>query len=72
MLIFLIYIVLLGFVEISYHVSCMTCQVIEKYKGEHLSNILVFEFQHITKKDRICVIKAAFSQGPGWFHESKV
>jgi len=43
----------------------------EAYEGEHLSNILVYEFEHITKKGGMCVIKDSFSQ-LGWFHGSKV
>ena len=65
-------IVLVGFLEISYHNPSMTCKVIDAYEGEHLSNILVYEFEHITKKDSMCVIKISFAQGPGWFHGSKV
>ena len=49
----------------------MTCKVMEVYEGENLSNILVYDFEHITKRGGICVIKVPFSQ-PGWFHESKV
>jgi len=43
----------------------------EAYKGEHLSNSIVYGFKHITKKDGMCVIKVSFSQ-QGWFHGSKV
>ena len=50
----------------------MTCKVMEAYEGEHLSHILVYEFEHITKKDGMCVIKVGLSQGPGWFDGSKV
>ena len=49
----------------------MTCKVIEAYEGEHLLNILVCEFEHITKKGGMCVIKVSFSP-PVWFHGSKV
>ena len=69
---FILDIVLVRFVEISYHIPSMTCKVIHTYKGEHLSNILVYEFEHITKKGGMCVIKDSFSQRPGWFHRSKV
>jgi len=31
-------------------------------KGDLLSTILVFEFEHITKEGRICVIMNFFSQ----------
>jgi len=64
--------VLVGFLEISYHIPSMTCKVIDGYEDEHLSNILVYEFEHVTKKGGLCVIKVSFSQGPGWFHGSKV
>ena len=50
----------------------MTCKVMEPYEVEHLSHILVYEFEHITKEGGICVIKVSFSQGPGWFHGSMV
>ena len=65
-------IVLFGFLEISYHIPSMTCKVIDGYEGEHLSMILVYEFEHIYMKGGMCVIKITFSQGPGWFHGSKV
>jgi len=34
-------------------------------KGEFLSKIPVYAFEHITKKDRMCVIMISFSQ-PGF------
>jgi hypothetical protein len=71
-LIFILDIVLVWFLEISYHIASMTCKVIDTYEGEHLSNILVYELEHITKKDGMCVIKFSLSQGLGWFHGSKV
>jgi len=43
----------------------------EVYEGKHLSNILVCEFEDITKKGGMCVIKVYFSQ-PGWCHRSKM
>jgi hypothetical protein len=43
----------------------MTCKVMEAYEGEHLSHILVYEFEHITKKGGMYVIKVSFSHGPG-------
>ena len=64
--------VLVGFLEISYHIPSMTCKVIDVYEGEHLSNILVYEFEHITKQGGMCVIMVSFSQGQGWFHGSNV
>jgi len=72
MLIFILDIVLVGFLEISYHIPTMTCKVIDAYKGEHLSNIGVYEFEHITKKGGMCVSKVSFTQGRGWFHGSNV
>jgi len=69
---FILDIVLVRFQEISYHIRSMTCKVIDTYEGEYLSNILVYEFQYITKKGEMCVIQVPFSQGPGWFHSSKV
>jgi hypothetical protein len=47
---------------ISYHILSMTCKVMEAYKGEHLSNVLVYEFQHITTTGRMCVFKDSFSE----------
>jgi len=41
----------------------------EASEGEHLSNIQVDEFEHITKNGGMCVIKVSFSQS-GWFHWS--
>ena len=61
-------ILVVGFLEISYHIASMTCKVMEAYNGEHISYILIYEFKHITKTDVICVIKAAFPQGLSWFH----
>jgi hypothetical protein len=43
----------------------MICIVIDAYEGEHRSNILVYEFEQITKKDGMCVNKVSFSHGPG-------
>ena len=57
--------------EISYHFLSMVCKVMEAYTGEHLSNILVYGFEHITKKGRMCEIKVSFSQ-LCWIHGSKV
>jgi len=65
-------IVLVGLLEISAHIPSMTCKVMEAYEGEYLSHILVYEFEHITKKGGMCVSKVSVSQGPGWFHGSKV
>jgi len=42
----------------------------ELNKGELLSKILVYEFKHITKNGRMCVIMISFSQLG--FMESKV
>jgi len=68
---FILDIVLVGFLQISYHIPFMTRKVMEAYEGEHLSITLVYEFEHISKKGRMCVIKVSFSQ-LGWFHGSKV
>jgi len=48
----------------------MICKVMEVYEDEHLSNLLVYGFEHITKKGGMCVIKVSFAQ-PGRFHGSK-
>ena len=72
MLTFILNIVLVGFLERSYHIPSMTCEVIDTYEGEHLSNILVYEFEDIKKTGGMCVIKVSFSEDPGWFHGSKV
>jgi len=40
----------------------------EPNKGELLSKFLVYEFEHITKKGRICVIMISFSQ-PGFMDQ---
>jgi len=61
-------IVLVGFLQISSHIPCMTCKGFEAYEGERLSHILVYECEHITKKGGMYVIEVSFSQGPGWFH----
>jgi len=57
---FILDIVLVGFQELSYHIPSMICKVMEAYEGEHLSNTLVYEFEHITMKGGICVIKVSF------------
>jgi hypothetical protein len=72
MLTFILNIVLVGFLQISSHIPSMTCKVMEAYEGEHLSHILVYKFEDITKKGGMCVIEVSFSQGPGWFHGSMV
>jgi len=64
--------VLVGFLEISYHIASMISNVIDTYEGEHLSNILVYEFEHRKKKGGMCMVKVSCSQGPGWFHRCKV
>jgi hypothetical protein len=68
---FILHIVLVGFLEISYHIPSVICKVIEVYDGEHVSNILVDRFKHLTKNAGMCEIEVSFSQ-QGWFHESKV
>ena len=67
---FILDIVLVGFLEISYNIPSMTCKVMEVYEGENLSNTEVYEFEHITKSGRMGVIRVSFSQ-PGWFDGSK-
>ena len=57
---FILDIVLVGFLEICYDIPSMNCKVIDAYEGEHLSNMLVYEYEHITKKGGICVIKVSF------------
>jgi len=69
---FILDLVLVGFLEILYHIPSMTCEVIDAYECGHLSNIAVYEFEYITKKGGMFVNKVSFSQGPGWFHGSKV
>jgi len=49
----------------------MTFKVMEAYEGEHLSNILVYEFEHITKKGGMCVIKVSFSQAQVGFMDQR-
>ena len=48
--------------EISYHIPLTTVKVMEQHEDEYLSNILVLEFEHITKKGGMCVIKVSFSE----------
>jgi hypothetical protein len=50
MLTFILDIVLVGFLEISYHIPSVICKVMEVYAGEHLSNILVSIFS----RNQIC------------------
>jgi len=49
----------------------MTSEVMEAYDAEHLSNVKVYEVEHMTMKGGMSVIKVSISQ-PGWFHGSKV
>jgi len=69
---FIFDIVLVLFLEISYHLPSVTCEVLEVYEGEHLCHILLSEFEYITKTGWMFLIKVSFSQGPGWFHGLKV
>jgi hypothetical protein len=69
---FILYIDLVRVLQISSHIPFKTCKVMEAYEGEHISHILVYEFELITKKGGMCVIKVSFSQSLGWFHGSKV
>jgi len=68
---FILDIVLVGFLEISYHIPSMTCKVMEADEDEHLSNSLVYDFDHIIRKGVMCEIEVSFSQ-PGFFHGSRV
>lgn len=63
--------VLVVFLEISYRILSMAFKDSELYEGEHLSSIVVYEFEHITKIGGMCVIKVYVSQS-GSFHESMV
>jgi len=40
----------------------MTFKVMEAYEGEDLSNIQVYDFEHITMNCKMCVIKVSISQ----------
>jgi hypothetical protein len=55
-------IVLVGFLEISCRIPSMTFTSHEPNRGELLSKFLVYEFEHITKKGRMCVIMVSLSQ----------
>jgi hypothetical protein len=46
---FIMDIVLVGFLEISYHIPSITCIGMEVYEGERLYIILVYDYEHITK-----------------------
>ena len=63
--------VLVGYLEISFHITSMTFKVVEAYEGEHLSTILVDQFKHKAKKHGKCIIKISFSQ-PDWMNGSEV
>jgi len=43
MLTFILEIVLVGFLEISYHITAVTYKVMEADEGEYLSTILVYD-----------------------------
>jgi len=64
-------IVLVGFLEISSHIPSMIFKVMEEYKVEHLSNILVDESEHITKKGRMCIMKVSFSEARAGFMDPR-
>jgi hypothetical protein len=63
MVTFVLDIVLVGFLEISYHMPSIACKVIDAYEGECQGNILVYEFEYIIKKGRMCVIQDSISPG---------
>jgi len=69
---FILNVVQVVFLGIPYDIQFLTCKVTEAYEVEHISHILVYEFEYLTKKGELLVIKVAFSQAPGWFHGSKV
>ena len=69
---FILDIVLVGFLEISNRIQSMTRKVMEAYEGDHLSPYLVYEFKHIPKKGRMCVIMLSFLKAKGWVHGAKV
>jgi len=54
--------VLVGFLEISYHVTSMTYEVMGVYEGEHPSSVAVDTFEYISRKGGMCVIKVSFSK----------
>ena len=68
---FIPYIVLVRFLEISYHIPSMTSRVMEAYEGDHLSSIPLHEINHVTQTSGICVINLFFCQ-LGWSHGSMV
>jgi len=71
MLTFILDLVLVGFLEVSYYIPTKTCNVVEAYEGDHLSNTMVYKFFHTTNTGGMYMIKNSFSQ-LGWFHGSKV
>jgi hypothetical protein len=54
MLIFILDIILIAFLETQFHIPSMTFKVSEVYEGEHLSSIVVYEFEYITRKCGMC------------------
>jgi len=62
---FILDIVLVWFLEILFNISGLSFKVMEVYKGKYLSNILVYEFENITRKAMMCVIQVSFSY-LGW------
>jgi ABC-type microcin C transport system permease subunit YejB len=68
---FILDIVLVLFLEISYHIPSVAGKVSAVYEGENLLNIVEDQFEHITNKRGMCVMMVSFSQGPGWIHGSK-
>jgi len=67
----IVHIDLVGFLEISYPIPFMTCIVMEVFEGEQLSNIPLFDFEYITMKGGMSVIKVSCFQ-LGWFNRSNV
>lgn len=61
-LIFILGTDLVGFLETTYYIPCMTNKVMEVYEGGHQSNIQVCEFKHSIKEHGMCPIKVSISQ----------
>ena len=72
MLTFIQHIVPVGFLDISYHIPCITCQFMEVNEGEYLSHVLVYPLEHIPNQGGMCMIKVTFPKGWGSFQVSKV
>jgi hypothetical protein len=61
---FILDIVLVGFLEISYYIPSITCEDMAAYEREHLSNILGYEFEYCNKQmQNVCDTGSFFSAG---------